>query len=117
MQVAMYCKQDFFYGGHEGTEANRIILWKDGMNWIKDNDMLATKATFLQNMMTVDGKGANGRLHLAHGWACRIRRMGLLLAEMREMAFPTPKVCRYIPIISLLPKYHITLRLQNPIVI
>ncbi len=57
MQVAMYCKQDFFYGGHEGTEANRIILWKDGMNWIKDNDMLATKATFLQNMMTVDGKG------------------------------------------------------------
>jgi hypothetical protein len=57
MQVAMSCKQDFFYGGHEGTEDNRIILWKDGVNWIKDNDMLATKATFLQNMITVDGKG------------------------------------------------------------
>lgn len=57
MQVAISCKQDFFYGGHEGTEDNRIILWKDGVNWIKDNDMLATKATFLQNMMTVDGKG------------------------------------------------------------
>lgn len=57
MQFAMSCKQDFYYGGHEGTENNRIIMWKDGVNWIKDNDMLATKATFLQNMMTIDGKG------------------------------------------------------------
>lgn len=57
MQIGYSCKQDFFYGGHEGTEDNRIILWKDGINWIKDNHMLATKATFLQNMMTIDGKG------------------------------------------------------------
>ena len=57
LQFAFACKQDFFYGGHEGSENNRIILWKDGVNWIKDNDMLATKATFLQNMLTVDGKG------------------------------------------------------------
>ncbi|MEI8087194.1 MAG: FN3 associated domain-containing protein [Paludibacter sp.] len=59
LQFAFACKQDFFYGGHEGSENNRIILWKDGVNWIQDNNMLATKATFLQNMMTVDGKGCH----------------------------------------------------------
>lgn len=57
LHFAFACKQDFFYGGHEGSENNRIILWKDGVNWIQDNNMLATKATFLQNMITVDGKG------------------------------------------------------------
>jgi len=50
-------KQDFFYGGHEGSEANRITLWKDGVNWIRDEDLLAVKATGLQNMLTVDGRG------------------------------------------------------------
>jgi hypothetical protein len=57
LQFAFACKQDFYYGGHEGSENNRIILWKDGVNWIQDNNMLAAKATFLQNMLTVDGKG------------------------------------------------------------
>jgi hypothetical protein len=50
-------KQDFFYGGHEGSEANRLTLWKDGKNWIRDEDLLAVKATGLQNMLTVDGRG------------------------------------------------------------
>jgi hypothetical protein len=57
LHMGFVCKQDFYYGGHEGSENNRITLWKDGVNWIKDNDMLATKATFLQNMLSVDGKG------------------------------------------------------------
>ena len=34
------CKQDFYYGGHEASENNRIILWKDGVNWIRDINML-----------------------------------------------------------------------------
>ncbi len=57
LHLGFVCKQDFFYGGHEGSENNRITLWKDGVNWIQDNNMLATKATFLQNMLTVDSKG------------------------------------------------------------
>ena len=59
LHVGFVCKQDFFYGGHEGSENNRLTLWKDGVNWIQDNNMLATKATFLQNMLTVDGKGCH----------------------------------------------------------
>ncbi|MEN9841031.1 MAG: hypothetical protein RL376_831, partial [Verrucomicrobiota bacterium] len=50
-------KQDFYYGGHEGSEANRITLWKDGINWLRDEDLLAVKATGLQNMLTIDGRG------------------------------------------------------------
>ena len=50
-------KQDFFYGGHEGSEANRLTLWKDGVNWLRDEDLLAVKATGLQNMLTIDGHG------------------------------------------------------------
>ncbi len=57
LKVGFVCKQDFYYGGHEGSENNRLTLWKDGVNWIQDNNMLATKATFLQNMLTIDGKG------------------------------------------------------------
>jgi len=59
LHVGFVCKQDFFYGGHEGSENNRLTLWKDGVNWVQDNNMLATKATFLQNMLTVDGKGCH----------------------------------------------------------
>ncbi len=59
LHVGFVCKQDFFYGGHEGSENNRLTLWKDGVNWIQDNNMLATKATFLQNMLTIDGKGCH----------------------------------------------------------
>ncbi|MCX6307350.1 MAG: hypothetical protein NTY32_00495, partial [Bacteroidia bacterium] len=57
LHLGFVCKQDFFYGGHEGSENNRITLWKDGVNWIQDNNMLMAKSTFLQNMLTVDGKG------------------------------------------------------------
>jgi hypothetical protein len=59
LHVGFACKQDFFYGGHEGSENGRLILWKDGVNWIQDTNMLATKATFLQNMLTVDGMGVH----------------------------------------------------------
>ncbi len=59
LHLGFVCKQDFFYGGHEGSENNRLTLWKDGVNWIQDNNMLVTKATFLQNMLTVDGKGCH----------------------------------------------------------
>jgi hypothetical protein len=59
LNVGFVCKQDFFYGGHEGSENNRLTLWKDGVNWIRDNNMLATKATFLQNMLTIDGQGCH----------------------------------------------------------
>ncbi len=57
LQLGFTTKQDFFYGGHEGSENNRIVLWADGVNWVRDSNMLAVKATFLQNMLTVDGKG------------------------------------------------------------
>ncbi|MEI6322905.1 MAG: chitobiase/beta-hexosaminidase C-terminal domain-containing protein [bacterium] len=57
LHLGFTCKQDFFYGGHEASENNRLILWKDGINWVKDSNMLAVKATFLQNMLTIDGKG------------------------------------------------------------
>ncbi len=59
LHLGFVCKQDFLYGGHEGSENNRLTLWKDGVNWIQDNNMLATKATFLQNMLTVDGQGCH----------------------------------------------------------
>lgn len=57
LHLAFVNKQDFFYGGHEGSEANRLTLWKDGVNWLRDEDLLAVKATGLQNMLTVDGRG------------------------------------------------------------
>ena len=57
LHLGFTCKQDFFYGGHEGSECNRLTLWHGGVNWIRDLNMLAVKATFLQNMLTVDGKG------------------------------------------------------------
>lgn len=57
LQLGFTCKQDFFYGGHEGSETNRFVLWAGGVNWVRDSDMLAVKATFLQNMPTIDGRG------------------------------------------------------------
>lgn len=59
LQVGFTTKQDFYYGGHEGSENNRIVLWADGVNWLRDSNMLAVKATFLQNMVTIDGKGVD----------------------------------------------------------
>lgn len=57
MHLGFVNKQDFYYGGHEGSEANRITLWKDGINWLRDEYLLAVKATGLQNMLTIDGRG------------------------------------------------------------
>jgi hypothetical protein len=57
LKVGFTCKQDFFYGGHEGSENNRFTIWSDGINWARDVNMLSVKATWLQNMLTVDGKG------------------------------------------------------------
>ena len=57
IQLGFTCKQDFFYGGHEGSENNRIVMWADGINWLRDSNMLFVKPTFLQNMLTIDGKG------------------------------------------------------------
>lgn len=57
LMFAFCSNQNLFYGGHEACEHNRIILWKDGVNWIKDNHPLAVKHSFLQNMLTIDGKG------------------------------------------------------------
>ncbi len=59
IQLGFTQKQDFYYGGHEGSENNRFALWADGINWGRDSDMLAVKATFLQNMLTIDGKGVD----------------------------------------------------------
>jgi hypothetical protein len=57
LMLGFTCKQDFFYGGHEGSENNRLTLWAHGVNWVRDVNMLAMKTTALQNMLTVDGKG------------------------------------------------------------
>lgn len=57
LHLAFVNKQDLYYGGHEGSEANRLTLWKDGVNWLRDEDLLAVKATGLQNMLTIDGRG------------------------------------------------------------
>lgn len=57
LKLGFTCKQDFFYGGHEGSEANRFTLWSDGVNWARDVNMLSAKATWLQNMLTIDGEG------------------------------------------------------------
>lgn len=57
LHLGFVCKQDFYYGGHEGSENNRLTLWKDGVNWIRDVHMLGTKQSFLQNMLTIDGRG------------------------------------------------------------
>jgi len=57
LKVTFICRQDNFYGGHEATENNRFTIWKDGVNWAYDVNMLSAKATWLQNMLTVDGEG------------------------------------------------------------
>ncbi len=57
LHLGFHNKQDFYYGGHEGSEANRVVMWKDGVNWLRDEDLLAVKATSLQNMLTIDGRG------------------------------------------------------------
>ncbi len=110
LHVGFVCKQDFFYGGHEGSENNRLTLWKDGVNWIQDNNMLATKATFLQNMLTVDGKGQHWP-PVAGNWlgiqeskegvvAAADGKMGYSFSksmQIHPLAFPSSKIPYYSP--------------------
>ncbi len=110
LHVGFVCKQDFFYGGHEGSENNRLTLWKDGVNWIQDNNMLATKATFLQNMLTIDGKGLhwppapgnwlgvkaapNGVVASGDG---KIGYSYFKVMQVHPLAFPSAKIPYYAP--------------------
>lgn len=110
LHVGFVCKQDFFYGGHEGSENNRLTLWKDGVNWIQDNNMLATKATFLQNMLTVDGKGCHWPPVGGNWLGIQESKEGLVAAadgkmgysfsksmQIHPLAFPSTKIPYYTP--------------------
>ena len=110
LHVGFVCKQDFFYGGHEGSENNRLTLWKDGVNWIQDNNMLATKATFLQNMLTVDGMGCHWPPAPGNWLGVKETKDGLVAAgdgkigfsytkvmQVHPLAFPSAKIPYYAP--------------------
>ena len=103
-------KQDFFYGGHEGSEANRITLWKDGVNWLRDEDLLAVKATGLQNMLTVDGRGLSwppvpgvwlgvneGPHGLSAAGDARMAYSYGKVMQVHPLAFPSGKLPYYAP--------------------
>lgn len=49
-------KQDLVYGGHEGAEQGRWAMWKDGINWTYNTDLLFNKEATVQNMISIDGK-------------------------------------------------------------
>ncbi|MFP5039894.1 chitobiase/beta-hexosaminidase C-terminal domain-containing protein [Parasediminibacterium sp. JCM 36343] len=110
LHVGFVCKQDFYYGGHEGSENNRLTLWKDGVNWVQDNNMLATKATFLQNMLTVDGKGCHWPPAPGNWLGINETKEGLVAAgdgkigysytkvmQVHPLAFPSAKLPYYAP--------------------
>jgi hypothetical protein len=103
-------KQDFYYGGHEGSEANRITLWKDGVNWLRDEDLLAVKATGLQNMLTIDGRGLSwppvpgvwlGVQEGPHGLSAagdaRLAYSFGKVMQVHPLAFPSGKLPYYAP--------------------
>lgn len=98
LHVGFACKQDFFYGGHEGSEDGRIILWKDGVNWIQDLNMLATKATFLQNMITVDGKGCHAPPAPGTWLGVKESAEGLVAASDGKDGFSFAKVMQVHPL-------------------
>ena len=103
-------KQDFFYGGHEGSEANRLTLWKDGVNWLRDEDLLAVKATSLQNMLTIDGRGLSwppvpgvwlgvneGPHGLSAAGDARLAYRHKKLMQVHSLASPSGKLPYYAP--------------------
>ena len=98
LQVGFVCKQDFFYGGHEGSENNRLTLWKDGVNWIQDNNMLATKATFLQNMLTVDGKGCHWPPVAGNWLGIQESKEGVIAAADGKMGYSFSKIMQIHPL-------------------
>lgn len=57
VHLGFACKQEYFYGGHEGSEHGRFTLWADGVNWALDNNSLFYKGASLHNQITVDGLG------------------------------------------------------------
>jgi hypothetical protein len=110
LQLGFVNKQDFYYGGHEGSEANRITLWKDGVNWIRDEDLLAVKATGLQNMLTIDGRGLSwppvpgvwlgvneGPQGLSAAGDARLSYRHNKLMQVHPLAFPSGKLPYYAP--------------------
>lgn len=103
-------KQDFYYGGHEGSEANRITLWKDGVNWLRDEDLLAVKATGLQNMLTIDGRGLSwppvpgvwlgvneGPAGLSAAGDARLAYRHNKVMQVHPLSFPSSKLPYYAP--------------------
>ncbi len=98
LKAGFVCKQDFFYGGHEGSENNRITLWKDGVNWIQDNNMLATKATFLQNMITIDGKGLHWPPVAGNWLGIQESKEGVLATGDGKMGYSYTKVMQVHPL-------------------
>ncbi|HAN38826.1 MAG TPA: hypothetical protein DCQ29_07975 [Chitinophagaceae bacterium] len=110
LKVGFVCKQDFYYGGHEGSENNRLTIWKDGVNWVQDNNMLATKATFLQNMLTVDGMGCHWPPVAGNWLGMQESNIGVTAAgdgkmgysfykimQVHPLAFPSAKIPYYQP--------------------
>ncbi len=55
LTVGFAVKSEYYYGGHEGAEHGRFVLWSNGVNWAFDNDALWHKHGGLQNQITVDG--------------------------------------------------------------
>ena len=108
LKLGFVCKQDFFYGGHEGSENNRLTLWKNGVNWIQDNNMLATKATFLQNMLTIDGKGLHWPPVAGNWLGVKESKEGLIAAGDGKMGYSYSKIMQVHPLYfpsSQLPYY------------
>ena len=93
-------KQDFFYGGHEGSEANRLTLWKDGVNWLRDENLLAVKATGLQNMLTIDGRGLSWPPVPGVWLGVKESPFGLSAAGDARMAYSYGKVMQVHPLDS-----------------
>ena len=110
LHVGFTTKQDFYYGGHEGSEAGRFTVWRDGVNWVRDVDMLGTKATFLQNMLTVDGRGQHWPPAPGTWLGVRESPEGVVAAgddkdgyaytksmQIHPLAFPSAKLPYYAP--------------------
>lgn len=98
LMLGFTTKQDFYYGGHEGSETNRFVLWKDGVNWARDSDLLAVKATSLQNMLTIDGKGLDWPPAPARWLGVQETREGVAAAGDGKMGYDFAKVMQVHPL-------------------
>jgi len=98
LMLGFTTKQDFYYGGHEGSETNRFVLWKDGVNWARDSDLLAVKATSLQNMLTIDGRGLDWPPAPARWLGVEETPEGVAAAGDGKMAYDFAKVMQVHPL-------------------